>query len=182
MYQLASFWSSSCPNHFRRSSPRWCCGLAISTSSTQQRGRSKSPNTEPTRESNAPVGKAQPNLLAELITLAHESGHMFSWKGRTPPERWARYHEVEKRRDEIARAFNHEADAAQLVEPERTRQLGARMFEKLNNDERGLIIEEEELASAIGRELLESLGCLLGEPLGADVLQGIRRPGTRKCA
>jgi hypothetical protein len=111
----------------------------------------KSPNTEPTRESNAPVGNPQPNLLAELITLAHEAGHMFSWKGRTPPERWAQYHEIEKRRHEIARALNDDAEAAQLVEPERTRQLGARMFEKLNSDERALIIEEEDLASAIHR-------------------------------
>src|SRR3954462_6253983 len=50
----------------------------------------KEPTTEPTRESDAPAGQPQPNLLAELMTLAHEAGHMFSWKGRTPPERWAR--------------------------------------------------------------------------------------------
>ena len=60
-----------------------------------------------------------------------------------PPERWARLHQVEKRRHEIASAFNDEAEAAQLAEPERTRQLGVRMLEKLNIEERTLIIDEE---------------------------------------
>jgi len=36
---------------------------------------------EPTRESNAPIPYAQPDIDQELITLAHEYGHFRSWAG-----------------------------------------------------------------------------------------------------
>lgn len=110
----------------------------------------------PTPDSNAPGDQPQPDLLDELITLAHEAGHLFSWKGRTPPGTWATYHESEKRRDAFARAFVVEADDAQLVDPERTRWPGSKMLACLTDEERALIVDEEALAWSIGRELLQA--------------------------
>jgi len=121
----------------------------------------KTPTSQPSRENNAPVGKPQPDLRSELLTLAHECGHMCSWKGRTPRDQWLIYAGVEMHRYEVKTEIDAELAGVKpsitdLVE--RARWLSARMFERLTDDQRARIVHEETLAWQIGRELLARFG------------------------
>lgn len=111
----------------------------------------------PTPDSNAPEGKPQPDLVEELFTLAHEYGHSRSWAGRTPRDQYALYYAAALHRDEFAAAEWKRLDAslplAELCEKHRQALRAA-----LSDDERRRIVDEEELAWKIGREVLVKLG------------------------
>ncbi len=117
----------------------------------------KSPSTEPTRESNAPEEVPQPDLLEELLTLAHEYGHFRSWAGRTERAEHELYYAVTTRRG----AATDEA-TAQMPEgldvTEQNNRLRAALQAALNDDDRGRIMREEALAWEVGREVLVELG------------------------
>jgi len=116
----------------------------------------KSPGNEPTRESNAPSASAQPDLRAELFTLAHEYGHFRSWAGRTERVEWDAYTAVAVRRDELTKQLHAESPDADG--PTFNARLREAMQTKLSADDRDRIVREETLAWDIGREVLAELG------------------------
>lgn len=85
----------------------------------------------PSRRLASGVDATDERLLAELITLAHEYGHVVSKRGQTPTDEWRRYREAEDRR---------------------------RLRYPITKHDRDLIVAEESLAWAVGRELLTGLG------------------------
>lgn len=117
----------------------------------------KEPDDEPARDSNAPPDKPQPDLLAELFTLAHEYGHSRSWAGRTPAADYALYDEIAKRRDAIADEEFKQLDTSSPPLA-RNDDLRRALHARLSDDDRMRIIHEETLAWAIGREVLVGIG------------------------
>lgn len=109
----------------------------------------------------APATMPAPNIEDELITLAHEFGHFTSWaEARHQPERrsrWTEYSAIAHKRD-AARDQIWEAMPPDL--PPELKGAAARsgLFIALNDDDRARIVEEEEFAWRIGRELLADLG------------------------
>lgn len=101
------------------------------------------------RNAGAPPQLPPPDIGYELITLAHEYGHLMSWKGRTPRPAWDAYNAVAIKRSEaeIGIADLASADSARIA-----------LRNALTDDERALILAEEELAWRIGRELLQQVG------------------------
>lgn len=114
---------------------------------------------QPSRSRNlgAPAVMPAPDILAELVTLAHEYGHLMSWKGRTRPEEWGLYHAVAIKRDvawnAAARALPKELECLEW-----NNRMRDAMWTALSEDDRSRIVAEEEFAWAIAREVLEELG------------------------
>jgi hypothetical protein len=94
-----------------------------------------------------------PDLRAEIVTLAHELGHFLSWKGPTSRDRWLTYFEAVKARDQAWSALSYQGSVDQFNEMRRAAAQVA-----LTPTQLGHILEEEELAWVLGRELLEALG------------------------
>ena len=95
---------------------------------------------------NAPSDLPPPDITHDLMILAHEVGHLRSWKGRTPRAQWDLYNAAAKKRDEAWDAAWSTGDDAR-----------ARAFAAISDQERALIVEEEALAWEIARELLVDL-------------------------
>jgi hypothetical protein len=108
----------------------------------------------PNRHRN-PGGRAlpPPDLLSELVTLAHEAGHFLSWNERTPRNAWQRYFGVAKKRDQIVAEVPKDGSIDEYND-----RLRAAVQSSLSAEQIELILAEEELAWRIGRELLERLG------------------------
>lgn len=117
----------------------------------------RSPSKEPTRESNAPPHLPQPDLLAELITLAHEYGHFRSWAGRTDRAEYEVYDAIAKRRDVIT-AEEVARMPKGLTKQEWNDRLRRALYDGLDDDARARILREETLAWEAGREVLAELG------------------------
>jgi hypothetical protein len=113
----------------------------------------KEPMEEPTRESNAPPDKPQPDLVAELHTLAHEYGHSQSWAGRTPPDEYKLYYAIAKRRDEVVAEEKTKLPKG-LSLLEINERLRRAVYARLDDDAHRRVIDEEALAWNIGREVL----------------------------
>ena len=114
---------------------------------------------EPTRGRNAgaPKDLPPPDLLYELVTLAHEFGHFESWRHRTPREQWLKYDAVTERRGRTTREVR--AGARERGELGRVDELlRAALQQELNDAECAMILEEEALAWSIGREVLAECG------------------------
>ncbi|MFT3693847.1 MAG: hypothetical protein QM831_11940 [Kofleriaceae bacterium] len=107
----------------------------------------KEPPETPTRTIDPPSGVSQPDLAAELTTLAHEYGHLASFNGRTDRNVWLSYEATARKRTEITDEAN-DADG----DPR------AWLLERLDDDDRARILSEEALAWKIGRELVTSYG------------------------
>lgn len=105
--------------------------------------------TKPCRgySQHAPPGQPPPDIAHELMILAHEYGHLLSWKERTPRARWRQGNAATRKRDE-----------AWGTAPGTISERGARAFPALTDEERALIVEEETTAWEIARELLDDLG------------------------
>ena len=119
------------------------------------RPKYKSPSTKalPVFGDDSPVPDEQ--LRAELITYAHEYGHLMSFRRETPRDEWLRYVDLEMRRSDIVKTVHAELgdDGSQFDAV-----LRHRMLASYTDDEREMIIREETLAWRIGRDLLASLG------------------------
>jgi|JI10StandDraft_1071094.scaffolds.fasta_scaffold06236_10 hypothetical protein len=103
----------------------------------------------------APPDLAPPDLRHELLVLAHEFGHLMSWKGRTPRATWERYNAVAIKREKL----NSEAlEAAQAVpEDAQAQYVIDALWRALTDEERALILTEEALAWDVAREALAAL-------------------------
>lgn len=98
-----------------------------------------------------------PDLEHELITLAHEYGHLMSYLGRTPREDWEKYDAAARRRGEIV---DHVIDlmAADLPPVAVSDRIRHALYDGLNEEDRVRIVAEEALAWRIGQEVLRELG------------------------
>ncbi len=100
----------------------------------------RSPPDVLTRDSNAPAGQPQPDLLIELITLAHEYGHVLSWKGATPKAEYTAYRRSLDLWESLRQSNNAHGD------------------DELPKDDQQRILDEEALAWRLGRDVLTELG------------------------
>lgn len=118
------------------------------------------PDDEPFSPSRArgPEGASlpPPDLEEELITLAHEYGHLVSFRSATPRPEWHRYDESAKRRGAILERVADESDEIDGVELSELMREALRA--ELTEDEKARIVHEESLAWDIGREALVDLG------------------------
>jgi hypothetical protein len=98
----------------------------------------------PARERIAGAPMPAPDLVEELITLAHEYGHWQSYSGRTLRYDWERYFATAKKRDAVSARVDGAAqrDALRV---------------ELNDDDRERIVREETMAWVIAREVLSEL-------------------------
>jgi hypothetical protein len=117
----------------------------------------KAPGHEPSRDSNAPPGEPQPDLVGELFTLAHEYGHSRSWAGRTEPAEYKLYDEVAKWRGAILDEESQKLSTSLSVH-DQSEALRRALYDRLDEDARERIMREESLAWNIGREVLADLG------------------------
>lgn len=117
----------------------------------------KEPSETPSRDSNAPIPLARPDLLEELITLAHEYGHFQSYKGRTARAEWKIYDAIAHSRDEIAHNLRDTCPDG-LSDEQALYRFRHGMGEQLGADACDRILREESLAWTIGRETLATLG------------------------
>lgn len=116
-----------------------------------------SSSTTPRRDSTAPPPLPQPDILEELITLAHEYGHFCSFNGRTERTEYQLYDATVKRRDATwADEVNKLPEG--LSKLERNERVRRQMFARLDDDARTRLIREETLAWTIGRDVLVELG------------------------
>ena len=108
----------------------------------------------PTRDRNEAGRRTlpPPDLLREVVTLAHEFGHFLSWKGRTPRETWDRYYEAIGIRDETWA----QVDESGSIDAYNDRRRAA-VQDALTEDQLQLIIDEETRAWIFGREALLDL-------------------------
>ena len=116
----------------------------------------KEPDDEPRRESDAPAPHPQPDIHAEVITLAHEYGHFVSWSGRTERTEYELYAAIAKRRDTIIDEEFKKMPAG-LSRQECNERLRTALHDRLDDDARDRILREETLAWQIGREVLTEL-------------------------
>ena len=99
----------------------------------------------------------EPDLEHELITLAHEYGHLMSYRGETPRSEWDRYTAAASKRGEVyAAACEHLPEG--LPRAETNERIRRALREGLTDDERARIVAEESLAWRIGRAVLIELG------------------------
>lgn len=105
----------------------------------------------------APSDAAQPDLRAELVTLAHEYGHFASWKERTARATWQLYYQAARRRDAAWGAVDVDTVAGE-GDSEYNERLRSAAREVLTKEQVDLILSEEERAWAFGREALVALG------------------------
>jgi len=94
-----------------------------------------------------------PDLIREMITLAHEMGHHTSWRERTPRAAWEAYFETVQLYSRVAAAIPLQ-DTAQ----EFTNLLRQSLQATLSQNQMQLILNEEATAWEIGREFLERVG------------------------
>ncbi|MBN1608795.1 MAG: hypothetical protein JW940_19365 [Polyangiaceae bacterium] len=94
-----------------------------------------------------------PDLLLELVTLAHEGGHFLSWKERTPRSEWQRYFGAAKKRDQIIAEVPRGGSTDEYND-----RLRAAMQSSLRAEQIELILTEEALAWRIAQELLAGVG------------------------
>ncbi len=97
-----------------------------------------------------------PDLKAELITLAHEYGHLLSFLEKTPRSEWGAFKAAERKRDAALQAAKDQlSDGMSRADvDERVR---AALREALTDEERMRILNEEALAWTLGREALSEL-------------------------
>lgn len=98
-----------------------------------------------------------PDLEHELITLAHEYGHLISFLTQTPRAEWKRYSAAASKRGQIMKATCEEMPHA-LSSAERNERLRSSLHSGLDNEERDRIVKEEALAWKIGRQVLQEFG------------------------
>jgi hypothetical protein len=115
------------------------------------------PDDEPRRESNAPSHHPQPNIEAELFTLAHEYGHACSFAGRTEAAEYKLYEAAAKHRDRVTEDESKRLPSG-LSMLEWNEQLRRAVYDRLDEDACTRIMREESLAWKIGREVLDELG------------------------
>jgi hypothetical protein len=107
----------------------------------------------PTRFRNA-GGNAlpPPDLLSEVVTLAHEAGHFLSWRD-TQLSGWQTYFDAAQARDQILSQVPKHGTVEEYNERLRGAVQAALRPEQIQS-----ILAEEATAWAIGRELLERVG------------------------
>ena len=98
-----------------------------------------------------------PDLEYELITLAHEYGHLMSYRGRTQRADWDLYTASARRRGDIAERVIAEMPTG-LAPSAANELLRLSLYEGLGERDRSRIVAEESLAWRIGREALSELG------------------------
>ena len=96
-----------------------------------------------------------PDLQEELITLAHEYGHLRSFLGETQRQAWNQYNEIAQRRTNI---MNRVVDQSEVVNDSKVNsRLRTALLAELSDEDYDRIIQEETLAWRIGRETLADL-------------------------
>lgn len=123
-------------------------------------------------------GLTDDDVVAELHTLAHETGHFLSWHRGWHGDRAARaemieYREAARLFDQVFKDTQRTPDAQRLSDVEYTRVLAANMQRKLTAEQQRLILAEEERAWRLGRELLvefdfDGLGAYDARAVDAD--------------
>jgi hypothetical protein len=103
----------------------------------------------------APLGP--PDLMAELCTLAHEYGHFRSYLDSVRHPTWLKYHEAVRAREAIEAAVRQSAAKSEST-PALNNRLRAAIVARLEREQIELIIDEETLAWALGRDTLIALG------------------------
>lgn len=103
----------------------------------------------------APPDAKPPDLKKELIVLAHEFGHLMSWKGRTPRAEWECYYAVATKRNQVVSESKKAARA--VPEDQQTQFQIDALRRALTDEERALVLTEEALAWDIAREALAAL-------------------------
>jgi hypothetical protein len=116
----------------------------------------KEPDDEPSRESTAPAPLPQPDIYAEVTTLAHEYGHFVSWSGRTERAEYELYVAAARYRDAIIDEEIKKMPVG-LSRQESNERLRTTLHDRLDGDARDRILREEMLAWRIGREVLAEL-------------------------
>ena len=89
-------------------------------------------------------------LEAELFILAHEAGHLRSFK--TGGEKWRAYFAAALARDKIVAGVDREPPTDFAMRSRAATSAG------LSTEQKNLIVEEEQLAWELGKELLRSAG------------------------
>ena len=87
------------------------------------------------------------------MTLAHELGHFLSWKERTQRESWLVYFAAVKARDQ---AWSEVSCSGNLEQYNQALRAAAQAT--MTSAQFSHILDEEDLAWVLGRELLETVG------------------------
>jgi hypothetical protein len=103
-------------------------------------------------------GQPDPDLRAELATLAHEYGHFASYSGRTPRPDWDVYKQTAIDRNEVEEELAAPLRDKGLTPTEFHDRVRTGLALRLGNDGIDRIVGEETLAWVIGREVLVEYG------------------------
>ncbi len=108
-------------------------------------------------------GVTDHRVVAELHTLTHETGHFLWWHRGWHDDAVARaeiteYRVAARLFDQVFEDTKRTPNATSLSDDDYTRMLAANMQRELTDEQRRLILVEEERAWTLGRELLVEFG------------------------